>query len=87
MPISCSSVQRAKWNLKPDLVTLGKSIGGGVPLGAYGMTRELADLFERPDPTHPHAQTGTGGTLFGNALSMAAARAVLTEVLTDDVYP
>jgi glutamate-1-semialdehyde 2,1-aminomutase len=76
-----------QWNLEPDLITLGKSIAGGVPLGAYGMTRELAELFERPDPTDPHAQIATGGTLFGNALSMAAARAALTEVLTDDVYP
>jgi glutamate-1-semialdehyde 2,1-aminomutase len=76
-----------QWNLEPDLITLGKSIAGGVPLGAYGMTRQLADLFERPDPSNPHAEIATGGTLFGNALSMAAARAALTEVLTEDVYP
>jgi glutamate-1-semialdehyde 2,1-aminomutase len=76
-----------QWGLESDLVTMGKSIAGGIPLGAYGMTRELADLFETPDPTDPHAQIATGGTLFGNALSMAAARAALTEVLTDDVYP
>jgi glutamate-1-semialdehyde aminotransferase len=76
-----------QWHLDPDLITLGKSIAGGVPLGAYGMTRELADHFEHPDPADPHAQIATGGTLFGNALSMAAARAALTEVLTEDVYP
>jgi glutamate-1-semialdehyde 2,1-aminomutase len=76
-----------QWNLDPDVITMGKSIAGGVPLGAYGMTRELADLFEQPNPSDPHAQIATGGTLFGNALSMAAARAALTEVLTEDVYP
>ena len=76
-----------QWGLESDLVTMGKSIAGGIPLGAYGMTRELAELFEQPDPADPHAAIATGGTLFGNALSMAAARAALTEVLTDDVYP
>jgi glutamate-1-semialdehyde 2,1-aminomutase len=64
--------------LDPDILTLGKSIGGGVPIGAYGMTAELAGRFA--------GWTGTGGTLFGNALSMAAARAALTEVLTADAY-
>jgi glutamate-1-semialdehyde 2,1-aminomutase len=64
--------------LQPDILTIGKSIGGGVPIGAYGMTDELAGHFE--------GWTGTGGTLFGNALSMAAARAALTEVLTPEVY-
>ena len=74
------------WGLDPDIVTIGKSIAGGVPLGAYGMTRALADVFERPGGD-PHAEIATGGTLFGNAVSMAAARATLTEVLTPDVYP
>lgn len=75
------------WGLEPDLITMGKSIAGGLPLGAYGMTRKLADLFEQPDSTDPHAMIATGGTLFGNALSMAAARAALIEVLTEDIYP
>ncbi len=82
-----------RWGLDPDIVTLGKSIGGGVPIGAYGMTGALADRFE--EGIHADVGAGmagtenelaTGGTLFGNALSMAAARAALTEVLTDDVY-
>jgi glutamate-1-semialdehyde aminotransferase len=79
-----------RWGLEPDVVTLGKSIGGGVPIGAYGMSAELGERFE--DGTHGELSSGTenelatGGTLFGNALSMAAARAALTEVLTDDVY-
>jgi glutamate-1-semialdehyde 2,1-aminomutase len=66
------------WGLEPDVLTIGKSIGGGVPIGAYGMTAALAAHFE--------GWTGTGGTLFGNALSMAAARAALTEVLTPEAY-
>ncbi len=69
-----------QWSLNPDIVTIGKSIAGGVPIGAYGMTDELAERFATP------GWGATGGTLFGNALSMAAARAALTEVLTDDAY-
>jgi glutamate-1-semialdehyde 2,1-aminomutase len=74
------------WGLEPDLITTGKSIAGGVPLGAYGMTRDLADTFEHPTGSDEHVEIATGGTLFGNALSMAAARAVLTEILVPEVY-
>jgi len=76
-----------RWGLEPDVVTAGKAIGGGVPLGAYGMTRELAAAFERPEAADGReAELASGGTLFGNALSMAAARAALLEVLTDEAY-
>ena len=75
-----------RWRLEPDLVTLGKSAAGGTPFGAYGMTEALAAAFERPDPADPGAEVATGGTLFGNALSLAAARAALGEVLADGVY-
>ena len=68
-----------RWGLDPDLVVVGKSIAGGLPLGAYGMTDALADRHERPDPDDAHAGFASGGTLFANALSMAAARAVLAE--------
>ncbi len=77
-----------KWDLEPDIVSLGKSIAGGVPIGAYGMAPELADVLEQM-PTREGeepAVVATGGTLFGNALSMAAARAALDEVLTDEAY-
>ena len=74
----------AIWGLDPDVVTIGKSIAGGVPLGAYGMTDEVADVL-RADAYHG-SQVGTGGTLFGNPLSMAAARATLGEVLTPEAY-
>lgn len=70
------------WGLEPDVVVIGKSIGGGVPCGAYGITGEIADRVAR----HPEADLvdvgGVGGTLAGNALSTAAMRATLTEVLT-----
>jgi glutamate-1-semialdehyde 2,1-aminomutase len=76
-----------KWGLEPDMVVVGKAIGGGLPLGAYGMSAELAAAFERgASLTGEPGELATGGTLFANALGMAAARAALTEVLTLDAY-
>jgi glutamate-1-semialdehyde 2,1-aminomutase len=76
-----------RWGLEPDIVVAGKGLGGGLPFGAYGMTRPLAAAFERGETAGGQAgELATGGTLFGNALSMAAARAALTEVLTDEAY-
>jgi glutamate-1-semialdehyde 2,1-aminomutase len=75
------------WGLEPDIVTVGKSIAAGVPLGAYGMTETVADILGRPAGRDESAGlVATGGTLFGNPLSMAAARAAMGEVLTDDAY-
>ena len=77
------------WNLEPDAVSLGKSIAAGVPIGAYGMTEELASVFARPDTAvggHAWHGVATGGTLFANALTVAAARAALGDVLTEDAY-
>jgi glutamate-1-semialdehyde 2,1-aminomutase len=76
----------AVWSLEPDLITLGKFIGGGVPIGTYGMSAELSDVFENPDPEDPHQDIASGGTLFANALSMAATRATLSEVMTAEAY-
>ena len=72
--------------LEPDFLTIGKPIGGGVPIGAYGFTDEVA--AEVLDHTVAGAADvgGVGGTLAGNALSLAAARATLTEVLTDEAF-
>jgi glutamate-1-semialdehyde 2,1-aminomutase len=79
------------WGLDADFLTVGKSIAGGVPLGAYGMREPIAGLLEAP--ATPYVSSGavtgevaTGGTLFANALSMAAARAALTEVLTPEAF-
>jgi glutamate-1-semialdehyde 2,1-aminomutase len=76
-----------EWGLAPDLITVGKAVGGGLPLGAYGMSTDLAAAFERGRSLAcVNGELATGGTLFGNALSMAAARAALTEVLTPPAY-
>jgi glutamate-1-semialdehyde 2,1-aminomutase len=76
-----------RWGLEPDVVVVGKAIGGGLPLGAYGMSAELLAAFERGESLAGEpGELATGGTLFANALSMAAARAVLTEVLTPAAY-
>ncbi len=78
----------ALWGLKPDFVTAGKSIAGGVPFGAWGMTEALADLLTQikgPDGERSDL-VAIGGTLFGNALSLAAARATMLEILTPDAY-
>jgi glutamate-1-semialdehyde 2,1-aminomutase len=76
------------WGLSPDIVTSGKSIAGGVPFGAWGMTDAIAGVLEQkkgPDGER-FDLIATGGTLFGNALSMAAARATMLEILTPEAY-
>ena len=77
-----------QWGLEPDLVTIGKSIAGGVPFGAWGMTGEVARVLEQgKDEEGGRVDVvATGGTLFANALSMAAARAVMLEILTPEAY-
>lgn len=77
------------WGLQPDIVVIGKSIGGGIPCGAYGISAEVAAAVTR----HTEAGDadivdvgGVGGTLAGNALSVAAMRATLGEVLTEDAF-
>src|SRR6478752_6532766 len=68
-----------KYGVRPDMVTLAKALGGGMPTGAIGMTAELAATVE--DGTVYQV-----GTYNGNPLGMAAIRANLFEVLTDDAY-
>jgi glutamate-1-semialdehyde 2,1-aminomutase len=65
---------------------MGKAIGAGMPSGAFGMTAELADRIRRSVELEDIDVGGVGGTLAGNALSLAAMRATLTEVLTDEGY-
>ncbi len=78
----------AMWGLQPDFVTLGKSIAGGVCFGAWGTTEELADLLkQRKGPDGERSDlVALGGTLFGNALAFAAARATMLEILTPEAY-
>ncbi|MFL6112734.1 MAG: transaminase [Catenulispora sp.] len=74
------------WNLEPDVITIGKAIGGGIPAGAYGLSLDLAErLLGRPDLDLVD-MGGVGGTLAGNALSIAAVCATLGEVLTDEAF-
>ena len=73
-------------DLDPDLMTMGKAIAGGIPAGAFGMTQEVADRIARSVELEDIDVGGIGGTLAGNALSLAAMRSTLTEVLTDEAY-
>ncbi|MFE4968495.1 transaminase [Streptomyces sp. NPDC056660] len=76
----------AAWDLEPDLLTIGKAIGGGIPAGAYGLSADLAErLLSRADLDLVD-MGGVGGTLAGNALSVAATRATLEHVLTDEAF-
>jgi hypothetical protein len=68
------------WHLDPDMVTIGKAVAGGLPMGAYGVTAELGEQLDTA------RNVATGGTLFGNPLSAAAAKAALTEVLLPGAY-
>jgi glutamate-1-semialdehyde 2,1-aminomutase len=76
----------AAWGLGPDAISLGKSIAGGVPIGAYGVTAELAERIAAEEEADYEDTGGVGGTLAGNALSLAAARAALGEVLTAGAF-
>jgi glutamate-1-semialdehyde 2,1-aminomutase len=71
---------------EPDMLVIGKTIGGGIPVAAYGMTEAIADRVRATVPIEDSDVGGIGGTLAGYALSMAAARAALGEVLTDAAF-
>jgi glutamate-1-semialdehyde 2,1-aminomutase len=72
--------------LQPDILTIGKAIGGGMPAGAFGVTRAVAEkMLARKDADYVDVG-GIGGTLAGNALSLAAIRATLEHVLTQENY-
>jgi glutamate-1-semialdehyde 2,1-aminomutase len=76
-----------EWGLEPDLVTIGKPIGGGIPVAAYGMSAEVAARVTGQVTASPEADvSGIGGTLAGNALAMCAVRATLEHVLVDDAW-
>lgn len=80
-----------EFGLEPDLFVLGKSIAGGVPFAAYGMNERVAERLESP---HAHYEVSggvvdeiaLGGTMWANALTIAAARAALERVLTEEAY-
>jgi glutamate-1-semialdehyde aminotransferase len=74
------------WGLEPDMLVIGKTIGGGIPVAAYGMTTEVADRLRATSALEAADVGGIGGTLAGYALSLAAVRATLGEVLTDEAF-
>jgi glutamate-1-semialdehyde 2,1-aminomutase len=76
----------AAHGLEPDLLTIGKAIGGGVPVGAFGVTEELAGRALASEEADYEDVGGVGGTLAGNALSLAAVRATLEQVLTEAAF-
>jgi glutamate-1-semialdehyde 2,1-aminomutase len=79
----------ARDGLRPDVFVIGKSLGGGIPCGAYGLSEEVAAAVHREVRAGAADIVdvgGVGGTLAGNALSLAAMRATLAEVLTDEAF-
>ena len=72
--------------LDPDILTVGKAIGGGVPAGAFGLTHHVAERALAQEDADYVDVGGVGGTLAGNALSVAAMRTALTGVLTEEAY-
>ncbi len=73
-------------NLEPDGIVFGKAIGAGIPGAAYGFSQEVADRIVAKQELENCDVGGIGGTLAGNALSLAAMRATLTKVLTKEAF-
>jgi len=70
-----------EWGLRPDMFVIGKTIGSGMPVAAYGMTAEVAERIEALQRDEGIDVSGVGGTLAGNAVSLAAVRATLEHAL------
>ncbi|HZQ97137.1 MAG TPA: aspartate aminotransferase family protein [Candidatus Sulfotelmatobacter sp.] len=73
-------------NLDPDVIVFGKAIGAGIPGAAYGFSQDVADRIAARQELENCDVGGIGGTLAGNALSLAAMRATLTKVLTREAF-
>ena len=73
-------------HLEPDVIVFGKAIGAGIPGAAYGFSQELADRIVAQQELENCDVGGIGGTLAGNALSLAAMRATLSKVLTKEAF-
>lgn len=76
----------AALSLEPDMLVIGKTIGGGIPAGAYGMSAAVAERVRAAVAVEDADVGGIGGTLAGYALSLAAIRATLGDVLTEAAF-
>jgi glutamate-1-semialdehyde 2,1-aminomutase len=74
------------YGIAPDLVVMGKWIAGGVPSGVLGMTADVARLAVERGKGPIRGLSGVGSTVAGNALCLAAMRAMLEHVLTDEAF-
>lgn len=72
--------------LKPDFFTIGKALAAGIPVGTFGMTQAVADAIKAQVEIEKIDTGGIGGTLAGNILALAAMRATLTQVLTEENF-
>jgi glutamate-1-semialdehyde 2,1-aminomutase len=75
-----------EWKLDPDMLVFGKAIGSGIPGAAYGCTEEVAQRISARIHLEDCDVGGIGGTLAGNALSLAAMHATLEHVLTPSAF-
>ncbi|MCY0877862.1 MAG: aspartate aminotransferase family protein [Firmicutes bacterium] len=73
-------------HLEPDFVTIGKAVAGGIPGAAYGFSEEVAAQWASRRVIDEADTGGIGGTLAGNALSLAAMRATLEHVWTTAAF-
>ncbi|SMF99080.1 aspartate aminotransferase family protein [Burkholderia singularis] len=76
----------AAHGLEPDVLIIGKPIGGGVPCAVYGFSAEVAARAQQAKASAPPGHSGIGTTLTANMLAMHAIRATLADVMTDDAY-
>ncbi|MGB8322222.1 MAG: aspartate aminotransferase family protein [Candidatus Acidiferrum sp.] len=76
----------AEWALQPDMLVFGKAIGSGIPGATYGCSEEVAQRISARIHLEDCDVGGIGGTLAGNALSMAAMRATLENLLTRENF-
>ena len=74
------------FGLEPDLFVLGKPVAGGVPASVWGFTEEVAQQLNAVREQAPPGHSGMGTTLSANALSLAAMRATLEHVMTEEAY-
>jgi glutamate-1-semialdehyde 2,1-aminomutase len=84
----CAGPQGASrlWGIEADMLVIGKTIGGGIPVAAYGMSADIAHKVENLMHGHDLDVSGIGGTLSGSALAGAAIRATLTHALRQEDF-